>query len=392
MPLSDNRNLKVPLHIVYFLSGIATVLIGQILPILSVNFALNDLQAGYFFPSQFAGSLIGTLLTGWFGRRNNFVLATIIGCSAMGIGVIIMGVGILPVCLLGFAINGFGIGLTLPSTNMLVLEMSPSNSASALSVLNFCWGVGAIFCKPFVDIVTSGSGLLPMTIILAIPLLVLAVYIGFSQRMFDKKPSEAIAVPDSDESQIPIWTTPMAWAIALFNFILIGFESGMGGWLTTYAERLHGEPVLRLLSPTFLFFLFFVIGRGVAPIFFRFLREERVLLLDLGIMLTGMLVILSTGSLWWLGVGAAVAGFGSSSVFPTNLSRFTRTFGPTATRRATPLFICGTLGATSVTWLIGFLSNRTGTLQAGMLLLLACVAALMILQSVLIIKSVKNSV
>jgi MFS transporter, FHS family, glucose/mannose:H+ symporter len=388
----DNRRLKIILHVVFFLSGIATVLIGQVLPLLSKHFALNDLQAGYFFPSQFAGSLIGTLLTNWFGRRNKFVLATIIGCAAMAAGVLMMNADAFVVCLLGFMLNGFGIGLTLPSVNMLILELNPARPASALSVLNFCWGVGAILSKPFVDTTTFGANILPMTLILALPLLAGAVLMALST--VAAVPEET---PDDMEEDVgadmpPIWTMPMAWMIALFNFVHVGFESGMGGWLTTYADRLHGEPVLHLLSPTFLYFSFFVIGRGVAPVFFRFLREEQVLLLDLGTMLMGMLILLWSGSLFWLGIGAAVAGFGTSSVFPTNLSRFTRTFGPTARQRATPFFICGTLGATSITWLIGFVSDRSGTLRAGMFSLLACVTCLIILQFVLASRTTRGQV
>ena len=104
-------------------------------------------------------------------------------------------------------------------------------------------------------------------------------------------------------------------------------------------------------------------------------------------MLAGMLMILFAGNVFWLGIGAAVSGFGSSSVFPTNLARFTRIFGPTATRRATPLFILGTLGATSVTWLIGFVSNNAESLRAGMFALLVCVILLVLLQLVLALRS-----
>jgi len=28
-----------------------------------------------------------------------------------------------------------------------------------------------------------------------------------------------------------IWSTSLAWVLALFNFIHVGFESGIGGWL-----------------------------------------------------------------------------------------------------------------------------------------------------------------
>ncbi len=390
MQISDNRRLKILLHAVFFLSGITTVLIGQVLPLLSGRFGLNDLQAGYFFPAQFAGSLIGTLCTNWFGRRNNFILATVIGCSAMATGVFFMNANVFPVCLFGFMLNGFGIGLTLPSINMLIMEMNPLRSAAALSVLNFFWGAGAVVCKQFVDRTTGGSDLLPMILILATPLLAGAVFIAFFRDPARAKAD--VAANDAEESRLPIWTMPLAWAIALFNFIHVGFESGVGGWLTTYADRLNGEPVLQLLSPTFLYFLFFLIGRAVAPVFFSFLKEDQVLLLDLGIMLAGMLTVLLAGNLLWLGIGASISGFGTSSVFPTNLSRFTRTFGPTATRRATPFFICGTLGAASITWLIGYLSDWSGTLKAGMYSLLVCVAGLIILQLVLMGKKAKDSV
>ncbi len=386
MGASKPRALNVLLHVVFFASGIATVLIGQVLPILSARFALNDLQAGYFFPAQFAGSIIGTLATNWFGRRNNFVLATILGSALMAAGVTGMSLTSYEGCLAGFFVNGLGIGLTLPSINMLILEMNPLRSASALSILNFCWGLGAIFCKPFVDLTSTRTSIFITAFLLAMPLLIGAALIGFLPREDHKHLLDA---PTQTEDLKPtvIWATGLAWTIAIFNFVHVGFESGMGGWLTTYSDRLNGEPVVGLFSPTFLFFLFFVIGRGVAPIFFRYMSEDRVLFLDLVLMLAGMLVILFAGNVFWLGIGAAVSGFGSSSVFPTNLARFTRIFGPTATRRATPLFILGTLGATSVTWLIGFVSNNAESLRAGMFALLVCVILLVLLQLVLALRS-----
>ena len=59
---------------------------------------------------------------------------------------------------------------------------------------------------------------------------------------------------------------------------------------------------------------------------------------------------------------------------------------PSAMRRATPLFIAGTSGATVVTWLIGFLSDRTGSLHSGMLVLVVSIALLVGLQILLAAK------
>ena len=373
-----NRFLSVVLHFVFFLSGIATVLIGQVLPIFARHFSLNDLQASYFFPAQFAGSLSGTFLTSRFARRDKFLAAAIIGCILMAGGILLMNVDLFSVCLIGFFVNGLGIGMTLPSINMLIVEANPERSAPALSILNFCWGVGAILSKPFVDLFSTAENIGLTTIILAAPMLSSALLL-FIVSSDQRKATSRIA--DAEEPEpIVIWTMPIAWMIALFNFIHVGFESGIGGWLTTYTGRLEGQPLVHWVSPTLLYFSFFVIGRGVAPILFRYLNENKMLFLGLCVILAGMGITLSAHSVGELGVGASVAGFGTSWIFPTNVSRFSKTFGPDATRRATPLFMAGTLGAASVTWLIGFISNQTGSLHSGMYVLIISVVLLIVLQ------------
>ena len=376
-----NRFLKFVLHFVFFLSGITTVLIGQVLPIFAKHFSLNDLQVSYFFPAQFAGSLIGTYLTSRFARRDSFLAASIIGGVLMGTGILLMNVDLFSVCLIGFLINGIGIGMTLPSINMLILEANPEKSAAALSVLNFCWGLGAIISKPFVDFFSTAENTGLTMYVLAVPLLASALLLFFASSNQRKAGSRIDGGDETDA--VPIWTMPIAWMIALFNFIHVGFESGVGGWLTTYTGRLDGEPLVHWISPTLLYFLFFVIGRGVAPALFRFLNENKMLMLGLFIVLIGMGLTLSASTVVALSLGASVAGFGTSWIFPTNVSRFSKTFGPAASRQATPLFICGTLGAASSTWLIGFISNQTGSLRVGMYVLIVSILLLIALQIVL---------
>lgn len=372
------RLVKFSLHTIFFLSGVATVLIGQVLPILALHFRLNDLQVSFFFPSQFAGSLAGTYFTSLFARRNNFMTASVLGAFLMAGGVLLMNVDMFSVCLVGFLINGLGIGLTLPSINMLILELNLDRPAPALTVLNFCWGLGAIVSKPFVDLFSTAGHIGLTTYVLAVPLLGSALFLFFAVGKSHALPSPVF---DSKEVEpIPIWSMPIAWAIAAFNFIHVGFESGIGGWLTTYTGRLDGTPLLPWLSPTLLYFSFFVAGRGVAPVFFRFLNENKMLMLGLLVILTGMIVTLSADSVIALSLGASIAGFGTSWIFPTNVSRFSRYFGPSATKRATPLFICGTLGSAVSTWLIGYISNQTGSLRSGMFVLIVSVVLLIVLQ------------
>ncbi len=376
------RNLKYLLHAGFLVAGVATVLIGQVLPILAEKLNLNDQQSGNFFISQFTGSLIGTFLTNWFGKKNKFILASLLGCVLMAIGILTLNSNSFGLCLFGFFINGLGIGLTLPAVNMLILELNPLRGTSALNILNFFWGIGAISSQPFVDNLKRGNDILIPTSIFAGFLLIICVGIALIPRNIEQKPTATKENPE--DFSTPIWTNPIAWAIALFNFVHVGFESGMGGWLKTYTGRIEGGEVVSLLPPILLYFLFFVIGRGVAPIFTRFLDENKMLFFSLLVILLGMLILLFAESLFLLSVGSAIAGFGTSSIFPTNISRFTKFFGASASRRATPLFICGTLGATFITWLIGFISNfYENDLRLGMFVLLASVVFLIILQTVL---------
>lgn len=372
--------LKILLHAGFFVSGISTVIIGQFLPILAAKFSLNDAQAGYLFPAQFAGSLFGTFLTNRLGKSGKFIFASAFGCFLMAIGLAILNFDSFGVCLLGFAINGIGIGLTLPAINMLILEFNPERSAAALSVLNFFWGVGAIVSQPFVDFFSRGTNIFTPTLLLTLLLFLIGAAIFVQPKGIEQK-HEADGETAEDFST-PIWTNPLAWAIALFNFVHVGFESAMGGWLKTYTQRI--EETATWFPPIFLYFVFFVVGRGIAPVFFRFLNENKMLLLSLITILLGMIILLSADGILFLSIGASIAGFGTSSIFPTNVSRFMKTFGAAASRRATPLFILGTLGAAFTTQFIGILSNAFGgNLRVGMFVLLGSVVFLIVLQIIL---------
>ncbi len=375
------RNVQILLHISFFISGITTILIGQVLPLLANRFSLNDLQVSYFFPAQFAGSISGAFLYNWFGKQNKFLSSSLIGCFLMGVGILMLNLSSFELCLLGFFCNGIGVGMTLPSINMLTLELNPHRATSAVNILNFFWGVGAITCSLTIYNLSKSVGYFPISAILAGSLLLISVLLLFIPKGIEQKP--VAEDENSDDFSTPIWTNPMAWLIAGFNFIHVGFETGMGGWLPTYTERLEGQGYVWWLAPIFLFWLLFVIGRGVAPIFLRYLDENKLLFTNLLVILIGMGVLLLAKDVLTLAIGAAIAGFGTSSIFPTNMSRFTKTFGPSASRRAMPFFIAGTLGATFTTQLIGYTSNHFNNLHSGMFILLGSGVVLIILQIVL---------
>lgn len=374
------ENWKSPLifiiHFAFLLCGIVTVLIGQILPVLMKRLELNDAQAGGLFIAQFSGSISGTLIFGYTAKRFGFIKTTIFGFIAIAFGCLLLNSESWFVCVLGLFINGIGIGSSLPSVNMLVIVLNPERQASALSILNFFWGVGAILSQPFVAFFGTPSSIFVPTVMLSVSFFLTMIALFF----FRIKTGETRSENETKEiSDSRIWTHPLAWLIAAFNFIHVGFESGAGGWLTTYSERFpEGENSLLTATPAF--FLFFVIGRGIAPIFLRILNENRFIFFSLLILLSGTVVISAAENFITLVVGAGISGFGTSAIFPANMARFTKIFGESATRKAMPLFLSGTLGGAFVTSLIGFVSEKFANLQSGIFVLLASGLILIILQ------------
>lgn len=373
------------LHVGFFMIGIITVLIGQVLPILSLRLSLTDRESGYFFIVQFAGSLAGTLSYNRIIKKFGYPRMLFGGFCMMVAGCLGINLDSWFGCMAAVFLNGIGIGLTIPAINMLVVELNAAKSSSALNIVNFFWGLGAISCKPFIDFVGSPTGFLLPTLLLSFVLLSIGSAIGFSRI------SESASKNGKTSSVArPIWSTRTAWLIAIFGFLHIGVESSVGGWITTYESRLAPSSTTGWLSAAFIFFSFLVIGRGIAPLFFRFLSENTVLICSLVTMTGGMILILLTEDYALFLIGAAVLGFGCSSVFPTNMSRFTKAFGPQATQNATPIFVLGGLGGAFTTWFTGYVSTAFNSLRAGFLVILISCLLLLVLQIILTRVSLNN--
>lgn len=377
------KRLLILLHAGFFLVGVVAVLLGQILPVLIKRLTLDDRAAGYLFVWQFAGSLLGTLfynrIIGKFGYlkllSGGFCL-TALGCAGLNFDS-------LPATAAAIFTYGVGIGAAIPAINLLIVELNPQKSAAALSLINFFWGAGAILCKPFVDFAAAPGDIAAPTRLMGLFLLTTAAALAILDFQRPFKIEAEKNKNASNSGSVPIWTTPAARLIALFGFIHVGVESSVGGWITTFETRLNGTAHSTSLSAAFVFFLLLVAGRAAAPLFFRFLSENAVLLGGLFMMTAGIIFVLTAADTAFLLTGTALLGFGSSSIFPTNLSRFTRFFGADSLKNAAPLFVFGSLGGASATWLVGFISAACDNLRAGFSVVLVSCLILVVLQILL---------
>ena len=366
----------------FFVIGVVTVLLGQVLPVLSKRLDLNDAQAGTFFLAQFLGSMLGTLISTRIARQRGFVATTLVGLVMMVVGVPGLNFSTFLLCWISIFVYGIGLGLTIPAINLLTIESTPpERQSSAINLINFSWGAGAICSQPFVELMSRS--LFAVSMILDIALVALAVCFFALHRTVSIRPTD----DDSAQSAARIWNQPASWLFIVFGFFNIGIETGLGGWLTSYSDALKqiGKGGINL---AFLFFAFLVLGRGLASIISRRLSENVLISICAITLLIGISLIVASETL--ATVGAAIAGLGTSAIFPTNMVRFTRIFGPDATRKAAPLFIAGIMGAATLSWLIGVVSTESGSLRIGIVVLLIAAVLVLALQAAIVMRFRKS--
>ena len=100
---------------------------------------------------------------------------------------------------------------------MLILELNPLRATSAVNILNFFWGVGAITCSLTIYNLSNSVGFFPISAVLAGFLLLIAVMLIFTPKGIEQKPT--VADENSDVFSTPIWTNPLAWLIGA----IVGF-------------------------------------------------------------------------------------------------------------------------------------------------------------------------
>src|SRR3984893_19368775 len=117
-----HRKLLFLLFAGFVLSGIATTIVGPMLPVFIRKWGLDDGQAGLFSSIQFLASLVGTVVSGawmaWRGYRPSLVA----GYAFIGYGLATLNASTHENALAATAAFGLGYGLITPGPNLYVAE------------------------------------------------------------------------------------------------------------------------------------------------------------------------------------------------------------------------------------------------------------------------------
>ena len=114
------RGLTYAAYICFVPIGIATVLLGPMLPNLSARWSLDYAQAGALFPVQYVAATCGVALSGVVVARRGFRFAINLGLALMALGLAFLLSGPKLVGILCIGTYGLGLGLSVPAANLLV--------------------------------------------------------------------------------------------------------------------------------------------------------------------------------------------------------------------------------------------------------------------------------
>ena len=129
----QRRWLIVAGQIAFLPTGMLTTLLWPMLPILSARWGLTYEQSGNLFPIQFLAQLAGVQLSGVMLARFGFRPAFLSGLLLMAGGVGTLYLGSPWLGRASIAVYGLGLGLIIPTDNLMIAEVSTGSRAAAVS-------------------------------------------------------------------------------------------------------------------------------------------------------------------------------------------------------------------------------------------------------------------
>lgn len=364
------RTLSYAAYTAFIPIGIATVLLGPMLPTLSTRWSLNYAEAGALFTAQYIAATCAVALSGILVARWGFRFAINLGLFLMAVGLAFLLSGTKVIGVLSIATYGGGLGIAVPAANMLVAAVNPDRRSATLNLLNFFWSLGAVSC-PFLVAAAAKHQQIPL-FLLSVAGLALVVVIGIALL------GRNIVEPSATVQKGPILPLIRArvnlfYIFAALFFLYVGVENSFGQWMASYAKSLGTLAVATAVATPSFFYASLTIGRWLAPALLRTMTDKRLAQVGLLLACFGMSGLMFSHQLMGIAASACAAGLGLSSVYPITISLLSRDFP--SPQIGSVMFVLSNIGGGLLPWIEGVFSNRFGSLKAGLYLpLLGCLA------------------
>lgn len=370
---SSGKRLILAAQLAFIPTGILTTLLGPMLPLLIARWTLNDTRAGNLFLIQFLSSVVGVQLSGVLLSRLGFRPAFLSGLLLMAIGATTLYAGPVWLGMASVAVYGLGLGFLVPTDSLLIAEISADSRTSAVSLLNFFWGVGAVSCSLMVAWAAAHK-LLPF-FLGSVSLFLVALAFAMRGLPF---PSAA-----TSENRAPPWReiarSPAFWLFAAVFFLYPGAETAVGGWIGSYVSRLGPyEASIAPVMPAF-FWAALTVGRALGTLFLSYVPEQRVLRTGFATASAGIVLMLWSSNLAGVIAGALITGLSFATLYPITVARLSQRFGIAARSIGALMFSLASVGPAVISWLVGIISQSSGSLRTGLALPLGATVILLLI-------------
>jgi fucose permease len=364
---SPSRSLPViPLYLGIAATGVGVALPGIILPTLLTRLRLNDDQAGLFLLLAWLGSSVGALCVRGSLRTSLTAGSLLIAASSLGLSDLPAGS-----LKLLFLLFGLGLGITMTTISVLCQQNVASRNVSLIR-LNLAWAIGAFFCPPLaLHAIAHGD---PKPLLIAFGLC-FALFTLWSLRALpgDLRLQQKRSAPSASPQQqrVPL-------SLVAMTFLVSGVEAAIGGWLTTYAGRVHPGLTITIAAPTCLW-----AGLLLSRFLWSLPRitppSEHLLRGSLALIAAASLLLIATTSSLGILWAAFGIGFGVGPVYPLLLG-LALDF-----KESGSIFFIAGLGSAFIPWLTGVLSHSDDRASLRIGLLAPTAAALLMLALALIL-------
>jgi fucose permease len=358
----DKLRILGALVFYFFAQGIATIMLGPLLPTLIERWQIKDSQAGTLFVTLFAGQLVGA-----FASTYRLRLSLRLGALLTAVGTLAMVWASFGTAHLALFCAGLGIGSGLTAGNIIAGTTFTTGRARWLAILNMGWSIGAITSPALLQLCK-----LPLFFFLLSTLLFIA---GLA----------ILGVPDQQPTQssytaLPLPVTSLA-VFALSLMLYVGIENALGGWLPSYAVRV--SPLLLASSISLYYWLAELAGRSLTASIVGRMTERRLFQISLACLIaTGLLLVfVQHPKNVHMVVLTALCGLSVAPLYPLLVSFLLSRSGQHP--RLGPLFATASLGGALFPWLTGIVSTHFHGLRAGLAVPTAAAGLLLLLSPAL---------
>jgi FHS family Na+ dependent glucose MFS transporter 1 len=338
--------------------GLVAASLGPTLPALAAQTRSDVGQIALLFTARSIGYLLGSLLG---GRAYDRIAGHPLMAAAMTVMALCMFavplaplLWILATVLLAL---GFAEGFVDVGGNTLLLWVHRSRVGPYMNALHFFFGLGA-FLSPIVmaqAMLMSGSilwGYWLLALFMA-PMVIWILQLQSPRHM-------AVQASPGGERKAVVINWRLLSLVMLFMCIYVGVETGVGGWISTYALKMGLADETSAAYLASVFWGAFTIARLISiPLAAQF-RPRLLLAVDLlGCLAFTALIVFFPQSEWALWIGVFGIGLFIASIFPTVMTWSERRM--TMSGQVTSMFLVGSsIGGILFPWFIGQLIAMYG--------------------------------